>query len=75
MISRLTSQKGAQLLVATLDDFLVRHDAQVVVLGTGDPDFEQQLRDFRSAIPDNVQCASLSMKRWRNRSMLVATTF
>lgn len=55
MISRLTSQKGAQLLVATLDDFLVRHDAQVVVLGTGDPDFEQQLRDFQVRYPG--QCA------------------
>ncbi|WP_186580277.1 glycogen synthase GlgA [Aquibacillus kalidii] len=39
LISRLVDQKGLHLLQAILDEFL-QHDVQVVVLGTGDYEFE-----------------------------------
>lgn len=42
MITRLTEQKGIDLLFAKLDEFLAL-DLNFVIMGTGDPNYEQQL--------------------------------
>ncbi|MEN0087149.1 MAG: glycogen synthase GlgA [Pseudomonadota bacterium] len=52
MVSRLTEQKGIDLLVEALPE-LLRHDGQLLVLGSGDPALEAQLSDAAS-IHDNV---------------------
>ncbi|MGR5235358.1 glycogen synthase GlgA [Vibrio alfacsensis] len=44
MVCRLTQQKGVHYLLPILADFL-KHDVQLVVVGTGDPVLAAQLRD------------------------------
>ncbi|NMU47064.1 glycosyltransferase, partial [Vibrio parahaemolyticus] len=44
MVCRLTQQKGVHYLLPALADFL-KHDVQLVVVGTGDPVLAAQLRE------------------------------
>jgi starch synthase len=53
VISRLTPQKGLDLVAAILPE-LVRLDLQLVVLGTGDPALELEFQSFRMQYPDRV---------------------
>lgn len=53
VVSRLTSQKGMDLLLAALPE-LLREGAQLIVLGTGDGDLEAGFRYAASVNPDNV---------------------
>ena len=53
VVSRLTSQKGMDLLLAALPD-LLREGAQLIVLGTGDGDLEAGFRYAASVNPENV---------------------
>lgn len=50
MVSRLVEQKGMDLLVACADRFPAS-GAQLVVLGTGEPRYEIQLREFAQRYP------------------------
>ncbi len=56
MISRLTEQKGMDLLVFILDEFL-QEDVQVAVLGVGDERYEHDMRHFSATYPE--KCAAL----------------
>ena len=51
MVSRLVEQKGLDILLKTLDPFLSNTDAQLVVLGTGDPDYESELEKIGPNFP------------------------
>lgn len=53
VVSRLTSQKGMDLLLAALPD-LLREDAQLIVLGTGDSELEAGFRYAGEVNSDNV---------------------
>ncbi len=53
VVSRLTSQKGMDLLLAALPD-LLREGGQLAVLGTGDGDFESGFRYAAAASPEKV---------------------
>jgi starch synthase len=53
MISRLAEQKGFELLLEALDR-IVKLDCQIVILGTGDPRYHQQLTDASAKYPKNV---------------------
>ena len=53
VVSRLTSQKGMDLLLAALPD-LLREGGQLVVLGSGDSDLESGFRYAASVNPGNV---------------------
>jgi starch synthase len=53
VISRLTSQKGMDILLTALPD-LLREDAQLAVLGTGEGDLEAGFRYAASIHPDKV---------------------
>lgn len=53
VISRLTPQKGLDLVAAVLPE-LVRLDVQVVLLGTGDPPLELQFQSLRMQYPDKI---------------------
>ncbi|WP_125565850.1 glycogen synthase GlgA [Companilactobacillus insicii] len=57
VVSRLTRQKGMDLLLDTLNDFLHKYDAQVIVLGTGDPDLEAGFRGYQEAFPNKFVAA------------------
>ncbi len=53
VVSRLTRQKGFHLLLAEMDS-LMQQDVQLVLLGTGDPDFEKAFRYYASQYPDKL---------------------
>ena len=57
VVSRLTKQKGIDLLLAALDPFLQRQDVQLVVLGTGEPALEAAFRTYQVAYPKKVVAA------------------
>jgi starch synthase len=57
MVSRLTRQKGVDLLIEALPYFLQTHDAQVIVLGTGDADLEARLQEEAHQFPDQLRVA------------------
>lgn len=54
MVTRLTHQKGLDLLTAKLD-WLLSQPVQVVILGTGDPRYEQFLREAAERHPENLR--------------------
>lgn len=53
LISRLVPQKGLDLLVDVMD-YLMLFDLQIVVLGTGDEQYENAFRKFQERYPDKV---------------------
>lgn len=54
MVSRLTDQKGFQLVEERLEE-LLQAEVQVVLLGTGEPQFEHSFRYFESRYPDKMK--------------------
>jgi starch synthase len=55
VVSRLTGQKGLDLLLACLPG-LVERGGQLALLGTGEPHLEQGFRDMAAAYPGHVGC-------------------
>ena len=53
MVSRMVDQKGFDLIAATLED-LVELDAAFVVLGTGEPRYQDMWRAIAARYPDRV---------------------
>jgi len=53
VISRLTLQKGLDLIAETLPELIAR-DVQVLILGTGEPSFEARFRALQARFPDKV---------------------
>lgn len=54
MVTRLDSQKGLDLLLHILDE-LLEEDLQFILLGTGDPSYEQRLQEAQEAHPDKMR--------------------
>jgi len=57
MVTRLTEQKGVDLVIGSIQDF-VRAEAQLVVLGTGDAWLEAELRRLQEEHPSTVRLAA-----------------
>jgi starch synthase len=53
VIARLTSQKGIDLVIDVLPE-LMELDVQVVILGTGDPQYEQQVLALAERYPEKI---------------------
>jgi len=53
MVTRLDSQKGIDLILEGWDKIMTR-DLQLVILGTGDPDYERRLAGAAEFYPDQV---------------------
>lgn len=53
IVSRLTKQKGLDLIAYNMDR-LLSQDVQLVVLGTGEPDFENMFRYYAGLYPKKV---------------------
>lgn len=53
-ISRLVDQKGIDLIMGVIHDIL-KMDIQFVVLGTGDSQYENSLRDIANQYPDKMR--------------------
>jgi starch synthase len=54
MVSRLTRQKGIDLLMETLPGLLVEHDVRFVSLGSGDPHYERFMHGLQEQFPGKV---------------------
>ena len=54
MVSRLVSHKGLDLVKGILDELLSTSDVQLVVLGSGDYEYESFFRDIAGRYPDKV---------------------
>jgi starch synthase len=54
VVSRLTGQKGLELLREILPILLRRHDLRLVVLGSGEPELERYFQWLRNAYPERV---------------------
>ena len=54
MVSRLVSHKGLDLVKAVLDELLSTTDVQLVVLGTGDWEYENFFREVEARYPGKV---------------------
>lgn len=53
LISRLSGQKGLNLILEQVDN-LFKHDLQFVLLGTGDPYYENEFKNVRNRYPDKA---------------------
>lgn len=54
MVSRLTDQKGFQLVQERMEELLNDFNVQVVLLGTGEAEFEHSFRYFEGKYPDQM---------------------
>ena len=54
MVSRLTDQKGFDLVIAKLDTLMERKDIQIALQGTGDPYYQELLREFGEKYPGRI---------------------
>ncbi len=54
MISRLTTQKGMDLVVHILEELVNTHQVQIAVLGTGDKEFHHDMEYFASKYPEKI---------------------
>ncbi len=53
-VGRLADQKGLDLLAATVNDWVKTHDVQWAILGTGDPQYEEQFAMLAQRFPNRV---------------------
>ena len=53
LVSRLVGHKGLDIMCAALDE-MMSHDVQFVILGTGDPVYEEKLREAAARYPDKL---------------------
>ena len=53
LVSRLTNQKGCNLIINILNE-LLNEDIQIVILGTGDYYYEEEFRKFSNIYPDKL---------------------
>lgn len=54
IVSRMTEQKGFDLIAYVLDELLTKLDVQLVVLGTGESKFENVFHHYHAQYPDKV---------------------
>lgn len=54
MVSRLVSHKGLDLVKGILDELLATSDVQLVVLGSGDYEYETFFREIAGRYPDKI---------------------
>ncbi|MBQ9420373.1 MAG: glycogen synthase [Lachnospiraceae bacterium] len=55
MISRLVPAKGVDIIQQVMDDIMEQYDAQFVLLGTGNPGYENWFRGLEVRHPDRVR--------------------
>lgn len=54
IVSRMTNQKGFDLIAYVLDELLSTVDIQLVVLGTGESQYENMFHHFQNKYPDKI---------------------
>lgn len=74
MVSRLTDQKGLDLVEAVIDDIL-QDDVRLVVLGKGDFRYEQMLLEAKRRYPDKISVSLLFSAELANQIYAGADLF
>jgi starch synthase len=54
VICRLSGQKGLELLLGAIDEFILNYDAQLIVLGLGDEFYHNAFKNLQKKYPGNV---------------------
>lgn len=54
IVSRMTNQKGFDLIAYVMDELLSTMDIQLVVLGTGESQYENMFHHFQNKYPDKI---------------------
>ncbi|WP_373790616.1 glycogen synthase, partial [Jeotgalibaca porci] len=54
-VSRLTGQKGFHLIEEKIHELMATRDVQIVILGTGDAEFENAFRNMEQMYPDKCR--------------------
>ena len=57
IVSRMTSQKGFDLVAYIMDELLATEDVQLAVLGTGEEQYQDMFRYFTQKYPDKIQAS------------------
>lgn len=74
MVTRLVSHKGVDLVTAVAHTLMSNNDVQLVVLGTGDEQFENFFRWLEGQFPDKVR-ALITYDRKLSKRIYAATDF
>ena len=74
VVSRLVSHKGIDLVRAIVHMMLFQNDVQLIVLGTGDREYEDFFRWLEDAYPDKVR-ALITYDRSLSRRVYAASDF
>jgi len=69
IVSRLAGHKGIDLLCYVAETLMRERDVQLVICGSGEAQYEQQLADLASAIPASALPTSALHPRWPTASM------
>lgn len=68
IVSRMTDQKGFDLLAYIFDEMLATMDIQVIALGTGEERYEDMMRHFQNKFPDKL-CAHIGYAEERSHKI------
>ena len=55
MVSRIVEQKGFDIMIPALEEFMVQPNVQFVLLGTGDEDYIQKLKALEAKYPNRIK--------------------
>jgi len=66
-IGRLADQKGIDLVVGVMQDWVRTRDVQWVLLGTGDPKYHQMLQQMAERFPTKVAVKLAFSNEWAHR--------
>ena len=74
MVTRMTEQKGFDLVACVLDDMMCREDMQFMLLGTGDERFEKFMAAAENRYPGKL-CAYIGYKEELSHLVYAASDF
>ena len=74
MVTRMTEQKGFDLMACILDDMMCREDMQLMLLGTGDERFEKFMAAAEKRYPGKL-CAYIGYKEELSHQVYAAGDF
>lgn len=75
IVSRMTSQKGFDLIAYIMDELMEQENVQFVVLGTGEEQYENMFRYFEQKYPDRLKANIFYSEETAHRIYASCDTF